>query len=131
MKVETMFLRQRDSLTLDVDILKDDYFTNEDRKLKLLEILFNLLYIYGHVYARESSSGKGIHIVVNAKNSEEIRLMYDDNKRVELDKVRAGLGNMHGFLWYLKGNKKAGQWIKLENSEDVIRFVEDFFRWSL
>lgn len=131
MKVEPMFLRQRDSLTLDVDILKDDYFTNEDRKLKLLEILFNLLYIYGHVYARESSSGKGVHIVVNAKNSEEIRLMYDDNKRVELDKVRSRMGNMHNFLWYMKGTKRAGPWIKLENSEDVIRFVEDFFGWSL
>ena len=128
MKVENI-IRRVNVLTIDVD-LKDLHGSKSEKVLMIEAMLFNLLHMFNRVYIRESSSGKGFHITIDVDEEavKWIREMYDDKKRVKIDEERRRLGMRSGrFLWFKKGKKKAEGWVELSTSQDVERYVREYF----
>ncbi len=84
-------------------------------------------------YAR-LSSGHGMHILKLCFDEETykkallLRNKYDDPERQVIDKIRTEHGLTGNLLLGIKGfrneRKIAGKWIKIENKEDVKKFME-------
>ena len=131
MKVVNL-IRDEGWLTIDIDVYKMKMSKGE-RVLHVEAALYNLLYTFGRLYVRVSSSWEGIHIVVDVDEQDviHIREQYDDVKRLRIDEERQKHGVRNGrYLFFQKGRRRAGQWLLLEDTLDVERFVREFFVYA-
>ncbi len=76
---------------------------------------------------RISAGKEGVHIIADSDYPEKLREMYDDPKRLEIDRARKLHGLCSNILLRVKcicGEKKvAGDWIEIKNDSDVNKFL--------
>ena len=91
---------------------------------------FNMLNTIPTPYdVRISASGEGLHIRKEGDYTydDPLYTMYDDPRRLRMNKIRQRAGVSHNLLWaekpYTQQKKEAGSWHRIRDLVDVWRFV--------
>lgn len=83
---------------------------------------------------RISASGVGIHVLKIGEDGEiwKLKKKYDDLMRYKADKFRKKVGLLNNFLfdmkWYNGVKKYAGQWVDVENENDIQKFLKEMIK---
>lgn len=74
---------------------------------------------------RISASGSGLHIRKdgNYTYNDPLYKMYDDPRRLRMNRTRQRAGVSHNILWKVKKGNAAGTWFAIENMVDVLAFM--------
>ena len=74
---------------------------------------------------RISSSGEGLHIRKdgNYTYNDPLYKMYDDPRRLGMNRTRLHAGVSHNILWNVKKGIVAGAWFTIENIVDIWAFM--------
>ena len=74
---------------------------------------------------RISASGEGLHIRKDGDYTydDPLYIMYDDPRRLRMNRIRQRAGVSHNLLWNVKKGNVPGAWFKIENMVDVLAFM--------
>ena len=74
---------------------------------------------------RISASGEGLHVCKDGEYTynDPLYKMYDDPRRLGMNRTRLHAGVSHNLLWKVKKGNAAGPWSKIENIVDILAFV--------
>jgi hypothetical protein len=115
---------ERKVITLDLDFKKKASL--HAKIMRVLKVLSDCMR-QGEVYIRKSSSGY-IHIKVIG-GSWVLREIYDDKNRLKVTEMRMRKGlRVHTLLFDSKGDKRAGEWQKLNDFKEAEEWIRQFFR---
>lgn len=76
-------------------------------------------------YVRISASGEGLHVCKEGEYDydDPLYTMYDDPRRLRMNRIRQRAGVSHNLLWDVKKGKKPGAWAKIKNNVDALIFL--------
>ena len=102
--------------------LRIDYDKYTFRIVDAFYMLKNIPFPYD---VRISSSGEGLHVRKDGEYTynDPLYRMYDDPRRLGMNRTRQRAGVSHNILWNVKKGIAAGAWFKIENKVDVLAFV--------
>ena len=74
---------------------------------------------------RISASGEGLHVRKDGEYTynDPLYRMYDDPRRLGMNRTRQRAGVSHNILWNVKKGIAAGAWFKIENIVDILAFM--------
>ncbi|MCK5433225.1 MAG: hypothetical protein KAJ03_10790 [Gammaproteobacteria bacterium] len=110
-------------------VMRLDYDSATRRGLHTLMMLYNMPYPYR---ARVSSGGRGLHIERDCTNCTNecydcmFYVLYDDQKRLKMNRERKMQGMSHNLLFDVKDGRYVGAWVDVCNGEDVEKVLREF-----
>ena len=115
-------------------MMRLDYDSATRRGLHTLMMLHSVPMPYR---ARVSSGGRGLHIERDCRNCDNecydcmFYVLYDDQKRLKMNRERKMHGMSHNILFDIKNGHSVGSWINVCNSADVENVLREFAHyWS-
>ena len=115
-------------------MMRLDYDSATRRGLHTLMMLFNIPYPYR---VRVSSGGRGLHIERDCNKCDNecydcmFYTLYDDQKRLKMNRARKMHGMSHNLLFDSKNGRSVDNWIQIKSSNDVEKILKSFsYYWS-
>ena len=115
-------------------MMRLDYDSATRRGLHTLMMLHNLPKPYR---ARVSAGGRGLHIERDCTKCDNecydcvLYVLYDDQKRLKMNRERKMQGMSHNLLFDVKNGRSVGSWINVCGSDDVENVLREFsYYWS-
>ena len=92
---------------------------------RMTDTFYMLKFIPPPYYVRISASGEGLHIVKEGDYTynDPLYNMYDDPRRLRMNRIRQRAGVSHNFLWDVKKGKRPGPWHTIKNIVDILTFM--------
>lgn len=92
---------------------------------RILDAFYMLKSIPAPYDVRISASGEGLHIIKDGDYTYDnpLYVMYDDPRRLKMNRIRQRAGVSHNILWSKKKGSVPEQWYHIENIVDIMAFA--------